>query len=540
MKTINKYIVFIVIVLWALVWFFFFNKYYPYHLVHREQIQLFLYSSDYIRSYFQHPAWLACLTGDFLTQFFYFVAGGGSTIALLLLIMGVLFYWGVGRLSYFHNSEQNSKWSKLLKIILTVALMAWEALRNCGIDYELSSTLSIIGGILIFIVYDSIPKPWQLISGLVILPLSYWLFGYGIFGFLILATFQNIRLRRFLPAFILFTVALIIPALLRHTYLLTSKQAYQLPGRTFFDKPNLEREKLLKMDVEASYGHWNYVAKITEKEDLKSRIASYYYNLSHVRQGSISADLMNTYQPGSLGLFIPLNSYTAPLSIWCSNEVWFQLGDMTMAEHATLLAMIFSPKHRSSRMVKRLAEINLINGDTLAAMKYLHLLENTWLYKQWALKRMPCKEDKDFKSWLEQKRKSIPTNDTIRATNSEIVSIRNLLQYQPDNRIALDYLLCYDLLSKDIKSFMQDYTNYKVWEKGISGRIYGEAIIIGLTNHHASSEEANMYKVPMEVYKDFRDYTDLFAESRGNITLLQPKYGKSYWFYFHFANFVKK
>ena len=51
------------------------------------------------------------------------------------------------------------------------------------------------------------------------------------------------------------------------------------------------------------------------------------------------------------------------LTIYAANEVWFALGDMTMAEHAAILGMIFSPHHTGARAVKRLAEINLVNGD---------------------------------------------------------------------------------------------------------------------------------------------------------------------------------
>ena len=53
---------------------------------------------------------------------------------------------------------------------------------------------------------------------------------------------------------------------------------------------------------------------------------------------------------------------------------------MTMAEHASLLSMIFSPQNKSVRMVQRLAEINLINGDNEAARKIsAYPLEHTLL-----------------------------------------------------------------------------------------------------------------------------------------------------------------
>ena len=61
-------------------------------------------------------------------------------------------------------------------------------------------------------------------------------------------------------------------------------------------------------------------------------------------------------------LILPVNPSASFLSILFANELWFTLGDMTMAEHCAMLSMIFSPRNSGSRMIKRLAEINLVNG----------------------------------------------------------------------------------------------------------------------------------------------------------------------------------
>ena len=56
----------------------------------------------------------------------------------------------------------------------------------------------------------------------------------------------------------------------------------------------------------------------------------------------------------------PIRSF---LSILFAKRVMVsRLGDMTMAEHCAMLSMIFSPRNSGSRMIKRLAEINLVNG----------------------------------------------------------------------------------------------------------------------------------------------------------------------------------
>ena len=66
----------------ALALFLFFFRILPYHLFHREQTQLFLLATEPLAGYLRHPAALARLSGDFLTQFFYY-EGGGPALSLI-------------------------------------------------------------------------------------------------------------------------------------------------------------------------------------------------------------------------------------------------------------------------------------------------------------------------------------------------------------------------------------------------------------------------------------------------------------------------
>ena len=66
----------------ALALFLFFFRILPYHLFHREQTQLFLLATEPLAGYLRHPAALARLSGDFLTQFFYYEGGGPTIMAV--------------------------------------------------------------------------------------------------------------------------------------------------------------------------------------------------------------------------------------------------------------------------------------------------------------------------------------------------------------------------------------------------------------------------------------------------------------------------
>ena len=56
-----------------------------------------------------------------------------------------------------------------------------------------------------------------------------------------------------------------------------------------------------------------------------------------------------------------------------------------------------------------------------------------------------------------------------------MTSLRNLVASNAGNLRAYEYLLCYHLLSKDLRSFVEDYVPGKV-----SSSIFAEALLIHL------------------------------------------------------------
>jgi len=48
------------------------------------------------------------------------------------------------------------------------------------------------------------------------------------------------------------------------------------------------------------------------------------------------------------------------------------------------------------------------------------------------------------------------------------------------------------------------------------------------------------YRISPKIWDDFIDYTKKYEQGQGDGTLLQGSYGQSYWFYYHFAEFIKK
>lgn len=474
----KKYVEWMVTGAGFLALFLFFFKMLPYHLFHREQIQIFLFAVEPLVEYLRHPGVLARLAGDFLTQFFYYEGAGPAILAVMLLLWGVVVFRLL--LPYL------GCWTWALAVLAVV----WEAGRQCGLSHPLSATFTLVGigtTLLLCRRFFCMRRSKKLTVSLCLLAVlfGYWLFGCG------------------------------------------------NESSPWYDKPDWKREYLLALDSEMYFGRTEKVRKLLDKDEYHSSFTTYYYNLLNAQQKRLPDSLMNYLQPASQGLFLPVAPGSTYLTIYAANEVWFALGDMTMAEHAAILGMIFSPNHTGVRAIKRLAEINMVNGDEAAAMKYLRLLQKTMCYRDWAKRRIPTRLAPDVVQWLERKRQLLPTSDTLRLAADVPLSLRHLLRSNPMNELALEYLLCFDLLNKDIASFASDYQEFAA--KRIPTKLYAEALLIYLAGKKATWTEVKEWNLPPQVVDDFNEYTRLYEEGKGKKAPLQDKYGKTYWFYFHFA-----
>ena len=115
--------------------------------------------------------------------------------------------------------------------------------------------------------------------------------------------------------------------------------------------------------------------------------------------------------------------------------------------------------------------------------------------------------------------------DTIRRNDNARTIMQELLQSNPENHVALDYLLCSDLLLKDMESFKQDYDSfcYQMENPPYDVKLYQEALMIYLAGTHASATEWMKYIKRTDIMERFKQYN----QQRGDIT-----FNDTYWYYF--------
>lgn len=491
------------------------------HILWQEQNQIFLNEAHWIGTYFHKPASLACLVGDWLTQFYNNVWIGAVIQALTVAVCGILFSRAVFRLL-----PNVVGWITSALFALLMAACSMSAPTSLAFFICIAGGLSL--GLIRINIHSRPDRPANL-SPLLVFP-AYWLFGFGaIFTALlaILFAIRNVGVKRInvwsATAICALVFLLGFPAILHRTFALPYAKALLYPGLTKPSLPQFKFEERLEI-ADAFYNRDYEKTKQTALDaESPDDITAFYYYLSSAVQDSLPDNLLK-YPLKSLGTLTTIGD-TSPLPVInMMNDLYYELGDMTYAERAAMMRNVFSPRNRNVRMIKRLAEINIVSRDTLAAMKYLRILDSTHAYSAWSRQHLPGNMSPDIESDIIRRRKLSNTKDNIRLGDNCRNIILELLESNPGNTVALDYLLCTDLLLKDMDTFKMDYDTYCM-EKGKPRLkdLYQQALMIYLAGTDAPQEDWERYIVP-GVHTDlFRQY----SSRRGN-----PAFKHTYWYYF--------
>jgi hypothetical protein len=566
--------------------FLFFGISYLYHLSFTEQLQVFQLTFSHFLGYLSKPAFLASYIGDFTTQFYYLKWGGAVIITASLIMLWIIFKTLLKKIT-----------GREVTFILTLVpvILGWIAL--CDPEYPVSNIIALIISVTVTLIYLSIRSPKvRLAAAIVMTTLLYVIAGSSFYILPVAGICYEISMKNrpwmIVNSVVLTALALLVPFNLRGVYLLKTGQSFSYlsemtknPGiwqylpilaiiiivvllflmakkstaenkssvifaveilvliasliYGLYLKTDFTMEKILRLDFEASQERWDKVNELADKYNLHNNLSAYYSNMALSKLGRLPEELMEHYQPIATGLFIPVNANENYLTITMSNEVYWQLGDVNASQHSALLGTIFSPRAENSRLMKRLVEINIVNGQYAPAQKYIGILEKTMFHHKWAagMEKYLYNESECSKTaWITSKRNIIPSRDLLKKGNEYITTLRMLADNHPDNRMAVDYLLCYHLLSKDIHSFLADFEKYyRSDNTHLLPKAYQEGLMICIATGERKHEDFRNFRFTPEIVNRMAEYTRLYSENNGKGAALQKEFGKTYWFYYHFA-----
>ena len=238
-----------------------------------------------------------------------------------------------------------------------------------------------------------------------------------------------------------------------------------------------KKYELMEYDYLVRIRDWKGIIAKAEKQtpDLPMSVSA--TNLALAMTNQLGERVFDFYQRGHEGLLpsFERNFSTIPLT----GEIYFYLGMVNTAQRLAFEAMEAIPDYnKSGRMIKRLAETNLINGEYDVARKYLLMLDKTIFYRPWAQQALAMLDD-------ERRIEAHPVYGTLRQyrleddflfSEDELDKIcGQLFMHNHHNQMATQYLVMAPLLDGDAQRFI-NYVSYVQSKVNYNPRYVREAI----------------------------------------------------------------
>ena len=559
-------------------------------LCFQEQYQMFLFDTNYFLERIVLPGGLADYISEFLVQFYYMPVLGGTIIALLLMSIQAI-SWGLmkqygmkavfpGYLLSFVPSivlwcamgDQNLLLSFV--VALTGALlMGWIHNRFHNrlvkVVFELVSTALVywLLGPVVFLyaalmIGDTLKKGKQnghILSSLgysaclLILTVAWILLTTQSLQYPISRIFSGLNYYRYpgtvspLPlGVMIWTVVVVFFGMVpdSHAWIKKLQQSKVVMALSYvlvivaswfgikasFDEMTYD---LIDYDFLVRTEQWDKIIEKAEKKPATTPLSVSCVNLALSQKGQLADRLFEFYQNGGEGLFPTFTrDMISPVS---TAEIFFRLGMVNDAERYMFEAQEAIPNYRkSARLTRRIIECEIINGNYQVAAKLLRRLQKTLFYSNWANQMMALLGNEkaiNRHPVYGKLRKYREKKQDFLFSDREMDQMLGLLFLNDNhNKMAYEYLVCYELLQRDMEKFMQYYPLGRFVDYDHIPRSFQEILIGNWMKTH-SDPRTIPYSVDAQNVNNTLNFIQLYMQNPKNPQLGQQPYVSNAWHY---------
>lgn len=222
---------------------------------------------------------------------------------------------------------------------------------------------------------------------------------------------------------------------------------------------------VLEYDMYVREKCWDEIIEKAEKSKPTSLTSMCATNLALGMKNKLLTKGTKLNRFGVKGL-VPMFDHN-PLMAFTIAETYFHLGMVNSAQRMYFESMeaIYN-RNKSARCISRLAETNIINGHYEVAKKYLRLLQKTLFYKEWAtnrLKMIESGEDAIMADKLYGRLRNECLRQDFLYNDVDMIDgvFGNLFVRNPDNSLAMQYLLIYAALEGNAEKYNTYYDAVK-------------------------------------------------------------------------------
>ena len=559
-------------------------------LCFQEQYQMFLFDTNYFLERIVLPGGLADYISEFLVQFYYMPVLGGIIIALLLMSIQAI-SWGLmkqygmkavfpGYLLSFVPSivlwcamgDQNL----LLSFVVALSgalLMGWIHNRFHNrlvkVVFELVSTALVYWflGPVVFL-YAALMIGDTLMNGkqkerflsslgysacLLILTVAWILLTTQSLQYPISRIFTGLNYYRYpgtvspLPlGVMIWTVVVVFFGMVPdgHAWIKKLQQSKVVMALAYvlvivaswfgikasFDAITYD---LIDYDFLVRTEQWDKIIEKAEKKLATTPLSVSCVNLALSQKGQLADRLFEFYQNGGEGLFPTFTrDMISPVS---TAEIFFRLGMVNDAERYMFEAQEAIPNYRkSARLTRRIIECEIINGNYQVAAKLLRRLQKTLFYSNWANQTMALLGNEkaiNRHPIYGKLRKYREKKQDFLFSDREMDQMLGLLFLNDNhNKMAYEYLVCYELLQRDMEKFMQYYPLGRFVGYDHIPRSFQEILIGNWMKTH-SDPRTIPYSVDAQNVNNTLNFIQLYMQNPKNPQLGQQPYVSNAWHY---------
>lgn len=559
-------------------------------LCFQEQYQMFLFDTGYFLERIVLPGGLADCISEFLVQFYYMPVLGGAIIALLLMgiqaaVWGLMKQYGARHdfpsylLSFLPSialwcamGDQNILLSFVVALFGAL-LMGWIHNRFHNrlvkVVFELVSTALVywfLGPVVflyaVLMIGDTLKNAKQkgnVFSGIgysaviLILTVAWILLTTQTLQYPLYRIFAGLNYYRYPGAisplpFVVMVWAVVIPFLGMIPCHRKSLQKLQQSKvvivlsyvlvivaswfgiKTSFDEMTYE---LIDYDFLVRTEQWDKIIEKAEKKPATTPLGVSCVNLALSQKGMLADRLFEFYQNGGEGLFPTFTrDMISPVS---TAEIFFRLGMVNDAERYMFEAQEAIPNYRkSARLTRRIIECDIINGNYKVAAKLLRRLQKTLFYSNWANQTMALLGNEkaiNRHPIYGKLRKYREKKQDFLFSDREMDQMLGLLFLNDNhNKMAYEYLMCYELLQRDMEKFMQYYPLGRFVGYDHIPRTFQEILIGNWMKTH-SDPRTIPYSVDAQNVNNTLNFIQLYMQNPKDPQLGQQPYVSNAWHY---------
>lgn len=559
-------------------------------LCYQEQYQMFLFDIDYFLERIMLPGGLADYVSEFLVQFYYMPAVGGIIIALLLVgiqwtVWGLMKQYGAkhdfpGYLLSFVPSialwctmgDQNVLLSFVVALLGALAmgwihnrfhnrlvLVVFELVSTALVYWLLGPVVFVYAALMIGDVLLRGKQKGNLLAALgyaaaiLVLTIAWILLSTQGLQYPVDRIFRGLNYYRFptvtfLLLYVVMALAVLVPFLgmvRLHSGMAKKLQQSKIVMvasyvvvafasvfgiKASFDKMTYE---LIDYDFLVRTEQWNKIIEKAEKTPATTPLGVSCVNLALSQTGQLADRLFEFYQNGGEGL-IPTFSRDMILPV-STSEIFYRLGMVNDAERFMFEAQEAIPNYRkSSRLTRRIAECELINGNYKVAAKLLRRLEKTLFYRNWAEQTMALLGNEkaiNRHPIYGKLRKYREKKQDFLFSDREMDQMLGLLFLNDKtNKMAYEYLMCYELLQRNMDKFMEYYPLGRFVGYDHIPRPFQEILIGNWMKTH-SDPRTIPYSVDAQTVNNTLNFIQLYMQNPKDPQLSQQPYVSNAWYY---------